>query len=112
MAISDLPILSALRTKMQWHQERQRVLARVSGHYVGGAQRLLESTGESDQELVTGRVPEAVVHQLESIDVEKEEREAEPLRVAGARHQRAEPVHEQRTIRQSGQGIPTAGGDL
>ena len=27
MAIDDLPILSALRTKMQWHQERQRVLA-------------------------------------------------------------------------------------
>lgn len=27
MAISDLPMLSALRTRMQWHQERQRVLA-------------------------------------------------------------------------------------
>jgi len=27
MAISDLPILSMLRTRMQWHQERQRVLA-------------------------------------------------------------------------------------
>lgn len=27
MAISDLPILSALRTKMQWHQQRQHVLA-------------------------------------------------------------------------------------
>lgn len=27
MAIEDLPILSALRTRMQWHQERQRVLA-------------------------------------------------------------------------------------
>ena len=27
MSISDLPVLSALRTKMQWHQERQRVLA-------------------------------------------------------------------------------------
>lgn len=27
MAISDLPMLSVLRTKMQWHQERQRVLA-------------------------------------------------------------------------------------
>ena len=27
MPISDLPVLSALRTKMQWHQERQRVLA-------------------------------------------------------------------------------------
>src|SRR5687767_13977588 len=27
MAITDFPMLSALRTKMQWHQERQRVLA-------------------------------------------------------------------------------------
>ena len=27
MAISDLSTLSVLRTKMQWHQERQRVLA-------------------------------------------------------------------------------------
>jgi flagellar basal-body rod protein FlgB len=27
MAISDLPVLSALRTRMQWQQERQRVLA-------------------------------------------------------------------------------------
>ncbi len=27
MLISDIPILSLLRTRMQWHQERQRVLA-------------------------------------------------------------------------------------
>jgi flagellar basal-body rod protein FlgB len=27
MSISDLPVLTALRTKMQWHQERQRVLS-------------------------------------------------------------------------------------
>ncbi len=27
MAISDLSILSMLRTRMQWHQERQRLLA-------------------------------------------------------------------------------------
>jgi flagellar basal-body rod protein FlgB len=27
MAISDIPILSMLRERMQWHQERQRVLA-------------------------------------------------------------------------------------
>ncbi len=27
MAINDLPALSVLRTKMQWHQERQRVLS-------------------------------------------------------------------------------------
>jgi flagellar basal-body rod protein FlgB len=27
MSINDLPDLSALRTKMQWHQERQRVLS-------------------------------------------------------------------------------------
>jgi flagellar basal-body rod protein FlgB len=27
MAISDIPIFSMLRTRMQWHQERQRVLS-------------------------------------------------------------------------------------
>jgi flagellar basal-body rod protein FlgB len=27
MAISDIPVLSMLRTRLQWHQERQRVLA-------------------------------------------------------------------------------------
>lgn len=27
MPISDIPILSMLRTRLQWHQERQRVLA-------------------------------------------------------------------------------------
>lgn len=27
MSINDLPELSALRTRMQWHQERQKVLA-------------------------------------------------------------------------------------
>ncbi|MEH2509942.1 flagellar basal-body rod protein FlgB [Nitrobacteraceae bacterium AZCC 1564] len=32
MPITDLPMLSALRTKMQWHQERQRVLAENVSH--------------------------------------------------------------------------------
>lgn len=32
MPITDLPMLSALRTKMQWHQERQRVLADNVSH--------------------------------------------------------------------------------
>src|SRR5436853_7772541 len=27
MAISDLPVFSMLRTRMNWHQERQRLLA-------------------------------------------------------------------------------------
>jgi flagellar basal-body rod protein FlgB len=27
MSINDLPVLSVLRTKMQWHQERQRLLS-------------------------------------------------------------------------------------
>lgn len=32
MPITDLPMLSALRTRMQWHQERQRVLAENISH--------------------------------------------------------------------------------
>ena len=27
MSTGDLPVMAALRTRMQWHQERQRVLA-------------------------------------------------------------------------------------
>lgn len=27
MAVSDIPVLAMLRTRMQWHQERQRLLA-------------------------------------------------------------------------------------
>jgi len=27
MALTDIPILSMLRTRMQWHQDRQRILA-------------------------------------------------------------------------------------
>ena len=27
MPVSDIPILAMLRTRMAWHQERQRVLA-------------------------------------------------------------------------------------
>jgi hypothetical protein len=30
MPISDIPILSMLRTRMQWRQERQRLLAEMS----------------------------------------------------------------------------------
>ena len=32
MSIPDLPILSMLRTRMQWHQQRQRVLAENIAH--------------------------------------------------------------------------------
>jgi flagellar basal-body rod protein FlgB len=32
MAISDLPIFSMLRTRMNWHQERQRLLAENVAH--------------------------------------------------------------------------------
>ncbi len=37
MAITDIPILSMLRTRLQWHQERQRLLAEnVSNSDTGG----------------------------------------------------------------------------
>ena len=32
MAISDFPIFSMLRTRMQWHQERQQILAENVSH--------------------------------------------------------------------------------
>jgi flagellar basal-body rod protein FlgB len=46
MSINDLPVLSALRTKMQWHQERQRVLSDNAGAATGsmGALAMMRTT--------------------------------------------------------------------
>ena len=62
MAINDLPILSALRTKMQWHQERQRVLA--------------ENVSNAD-------TPEFRPHDLVQFDFKKQLRETARMPLAG-----------------------------
>ena len=40
MSMNDIPGLAVLRTRMQWHQERQRVLAENGGNISATARAL------------------------------------------------------------------------
>jgi flagellar basal-body rod protein FlgB len=64
MAINDMPVLSALRTKMQWHQERQRVLSEnVSNSDTPNfkPRDLVEPKFDSEGQAVGGFAPVALV---------------------------------------------------
>ena len=45
MAITDIPILSMLRTRLSWNQERQRVLAEMFGDANFHADKIARSAG-------------------------------------------------------------------
>ncbi len=66
-------------------QPRQRVFAVAARHRVGRTQRRLQPPRQADQQLVAGEMTQAVVDQLEAIDVEEEHREAGARRCARAR---------------------------
>lgn len=54
MAISDIPGLSALRTSMQWHQQRQRLLAENVSNADTPKYQARDLVRPSAQALVTG----------------------------------------------------------
>jgi flagellar basal-body rod protein FlgB len=56
LAITDLPILSMLRTRLQWHQERQRILAEnVSNSDTGGFRPRDLAPPKFDQQTIAAR---------------------------------------------------------
>jgi len=57
MAISDIPGLSALRTSMQWHQQRQRLLAENISNADTPNYRARDLVRPTAQALVTGAQP-------------------------------------------------------
>ena len=72
---------------------------------VAGAQHAVEAARRSREQLVAGLVAEAVVHDLEVIEVEEHEADA---RVVGARGERVlQPLDEHHAVRQLGQRIVT-----
>ena len=62
-------------------QDRELVAAEA-GDRVARAQRLLEPRGDRREQLVAGRVAEAVVDELELVEVEEEHRDRGPRRWA------------------------------
>src|SRR5438552_17989275 len=57
MAISDIPGLSALRTSMQWHQQRQRLLAENISNADTPNYQARDLVRPTAQTLVTGAQP-------------------------------------------------------
>ena len=83
-------------------------------HRVGAAQRLLEPPRDPDQELVAGEVAQAVVDDLEAVDVEEEHREVAARRRRGVACAISwfSAIHEQHAVGQAGQRIGPARGQL
>ncbi len=61
------------------------------------AAHLLEPPRDGGQQLVAQAVPQAVVHELEVVEVEAEERGGAPVS-PGPRHGVRQPVGEQRSV--------------
>ena len=83
------------------HQHGELVAAEA-GHGVDRARRALQAMGDDAQQLVAGGVAEAVVHDLEAVEVEQHHRH--PVDAdAGAVEGPLQPVHEVRPVAQAGE---------
>ena len=69
---SDSAIRSAIRLVVDVLGEHRELVAAEAGDGVARPQGLLDARGDSGEQLVAGRVPEAVVDELELVEVEEE----------------------------------------
>ena len=88
----------------QARDQHRELVAAQARHGVPLADAAAQPLGHSPQQLVAGRVPERVVDDLESVEVEKEHRE--PLGQPGRlRDRHREPVVEEEAIGEPRQGV-------
>jgi hypothetical protein len=80
------------------------LVAAKARHGVAGAQRLVQAGRELEQQVVAGAVAQAVVDELEVVDVEEEDRHPGLAAVRLGQCDR-EAVDEERAVRQPGEGI-------
>ena len=93
---------------MSFEQDGELVAAQP-GDGVAGAQARLEPPRDRDQQLVADQVAEAVVDDLEAVEVEEEDGEAACSGCRRARAMRlAQAVHEQRAVGQAGERVVEA----
>ena len=89
-------------------EDREFVAAEPRGG-VGSAHALADALGRLDQQPVAGQVAEAVVDELELVDVEEEHGDL-AVGALGSRERVIEAIDEERAVRQSregiGQGLP------
>ena len=85
-------------------QDREFVSSEAR-HRVLGAQGRLQDLADLHQELIARNVSQGVVHHLEPIEIEEQSGELEGGAALEARHRGAQAVHEQRAVRQAGEGV-------
>src|ERR1700692_625469 len=76
-------------------QQQRELVAAEPGHGVARSQDARESTRERNQEMITDRVAEAVVDELEAIDVQEQHGASEARLPPGALQDLIDPIHEQ-----------------
>ena len=85
-------------------EQDSELIAPESRHRVAPAQRMLEARRRGRQQLVSDVMAEAVVDQLEVVEVEEQDRGQRPL-AAQARERVLEAVDEQHPVREPGQRV-------
>ena len=94
-------------------QPRQREARLVAGHDVGGAQARLQAAGHGHEQAIGRERAEAVVHDPESIERERQDRELVLGAALGALDRALDEIDEQQPVRQAGERIGQLGlGDV
>ena len=84
--------------------QHRELVATEARHDVVGTHRAAQAVGDRDEQPVSRRVPEAVVHHLEAVEVEEQDRHP-AVHGGGTRQLSAEPLHEQRAVGQAGERV-------
>ena len=86
-------------------EEKGELVASEASHGVARPRDRAQSPGDLHQQHVTRGVAQALVHGLETVEVEEEHREAVVEAALLERERLSEPVHEQRAVRQAGEPV-------
>ena len=86
------------------HHQHQELIAPPARHHVGAALGVAQALGHGHQQLVARRVPQGVVHVLEVVQIDEEQRHLLPL-CLGLGHRPGKALHEVRAIGQAGERV-------
>src|ERR687887_440845 len=82
----------------------RELVAAEPGHGIAGPERPVETPGDDREKLVAGLVAERIVHELEAIQVEEEDRDAVALAL-GPRQGQPDTIEEQHAVGEPGERV-------
>ncbi len=85
-------------------EDDRELVAAEPGHGVGAPDHAEQALGDRDQQPVAGQMAVAVVDRLEAVEIDEDHRDQVAVALEPA-ERLAQPVLEQRPIRQAGQGV-------